>query len=154
MLMGLAAECRVVSHGYVPACAFPTAGFSESLVYSYKEGASQMGEFVQVAKLSEIQPGQHKAFWVEGQKILVFNIEGTLYAVDESCPHRECSLSKGKLNGKVITCPCHYAQFDLETGEALVQPTTNPPTGPLPVQKVKVEGGNIFVAIQEDADFY
>jgi len=113
-----------------------------------------MGDFVQVAKLSEIQPGQRKDFWVEGQKVLVFNIEGTLYAVDESCPHRECSLSKGKLSDKAIICPCHYAQFNLETGEVLVQPTSNPPTVALPVHKVKVEDGKIFVAIQEDVDFY
>jgi 3-phenylpropionate/trans-cinnamate dioxygenase ferredoxin subunit len=112
-----------------------------------------MGEFFKVASTSEVQPGQRKAFWVEGQRVLVFNIGGTFYAADESCPHRECSFSKGKLNGKVIVCPCHSAQFDLETGEVITQPTKYPPTGPLPVHAVKVEGQDIMVALSQDVDY-
>ena len=52
-----------------------------------------MGEFVKVATLSDIPPGQRKAVWVEGQRVLVFNVDGTLYAVDESCPHRDGTLN-------------------------------------------------------------
>ena len=112
-----------------------------------------MGEFVKVANVSEIQPGQRKAVWVEGQRVLVFNVGGTFYAADESCPHRECSLSKGKLKGKVITCPCHSAQFDLETGAVIVQPLKYPPTVPLPVHQVKLEGGDIMIAVSQEIDY-
>lgn len=112
-----------------------------------------MGEFVKVARVSEIQPGQRKAFWVEEVRVLVFNIGGTFYAADESCPHRECSLSTGVLNGKVIVCPCHSAQFDLETGAVIAQPVKYPPTVPLPVHQVKVEGEDIMVALSHDIDY-
>ena len=113
-----------------------------------------MAEFVQVAKVSEIQPGERKSVWVSSQRVIVLNIDGTFYAVDESCPHRQCSMVEGKLNGKVITCPCHYAQFDLETGEVLVQPASNPPSVELPVHQVKVENDNVMVALCQEADFY
>ena len=111
-----------------------------------------MGDFVKVAKLSEIEPGQRKAVWVEGQRVLLFNIDGTFHAVDESCPHRECSMEKGELDGKVIVCPCHYAKFDLETGNVMQEPTKYPPTPPLPVHRVKVEKWDVLVALNEDVD--
>jgi nitrite reductase/ring-hydroxylating ferredoxin subunit len=112
-----------------------------------------MGEFVKVAMLSDIPPGQRKAVWVEGQRVLVFNVDGTLYAVDESCPHRECSMLKGQLEGKVIVCPCHSAKFDLESGEVVAQPLEFPPTDPLPVHEVKIEGWDVLVALRGDIDY-
>ena len=111
-----------------------------------------MGQFVKVARASELYPGQRRCFWVEGIRVLVFNIEGKLYAVDDSCPHRECPLDKATLNGKVVICPCHSAQFDVETGEVLVHPVGFPPTVPIPVHNVKVEGDDILVALSTDVD--
>ena len=112
-------------------------------------------EFTKVAKASEISPGQRKAFWVGGQKVMVSNVGGTFYAANDNCPHRECSLSEGQLEGKVVTCPCHYAKFDLETGEVLAAPQEEIAhalklTGPLPVHQVKVEGGDVMVGMAID----
>ena len=112
-----------------------------------------MGEFVKVAKLSEVEPGQRRAFWVEGQRVLLFNVDGTFYAVDESCPHRQCSMEKAELNGKVIVCPCHFAKFDLETGEVVAEPTQYPPTPPLPIHQVRVEKWDVLVALNPDVDY-
>ena len=111
-----------------------------------------MGDFVKVGRSSEIQPGQRKSFWVEEIRVLVYNVGGTLFASDESCPHRECSLEKGRLFDKVISCPCHAARFSLETGEVAVEPTKWPPTPALPIHKVKVEGNDVFVALSTDFD--
>ena len=111
-----------------------------------------MGQFVRVGKASEICPGQRRSFWVEGIRVLVFSIEGKLYAVDASCPHRECSLDTSRLTGKVIVCPCHSAEFDVETGEVLVQPVGSPPTVPIPVHQVKAEGDDILIALSTDFD--
>jgi len=112
-----------------------------------------MGDFVKVARLAEIQPGQRKSFWVEEIRVLVYNVDGTIYASDESCPHRECSLEPGRLAGNVISCPCHAAQYSLETGKVLIEPTKWPPSSPLPIHKVKVEGEDILVALSTDIDF-
>lgn len=111
-----------------------------------------MDEFFKVAKVSDIRPGQRKVFWAGGLRVLLFNIDGTYYAVDDSCPHMECSLFNGSLKDKVITCPCHYAQFDVQTGEVTVAPTAALEhalnlVGPLPVHSVKVEGDDLLVGI-------
>lgn len=111
-----------------------------------------MENFVKVATLSEIEPGQRKSVWVEGQKVLLVNVDGTIYAVDESCPHRECSMLKGALEGKVIVCPCHSAKFDLETGAIVAQPIQYPPTPPLPVHQVKIEKWDVLVSLSLRAD--
>jgi 3-phenylpropionate/trans-cinnamate dioxygenase ferredoxin subunit len=105
-----------------------------------------MEEFVKVATLSEIEPGQRKSVWVKGQRVLLLNIDGKLYACDESCPHRECSMAKGDLEGKVIVCPCHYAKFDLETGEIIQEPTK-------PVHEIKIDGWDVLVSLSLEADY-
>lgn len=112
-----------------------------------------MGEFVKAATLSDIEPGKRLGVWVSGQRVLLFNIDGTLYAVDESCPHRECSMAEGALDGKVLDCPCHHAKFNLETGEVITEPNKYPPTPPLPVHQVKIEGWDILVSLSLEADY-
>jgi nitrite reductase/ring-hydroxylating ferredoxin subunit len=111
-----------------------------------------MGEFVKVARVGDIRPGQRSAFWVEGVKVLVYNIDGTLHATDDSCPHRQCSLERALLNGTVVVCPCHAAQFDVVTGEVIVEPVGFPPTVPIPVHQVKIVGNDVLVALSTDID--
>ena len=111
-----------------------------------------MGDFVTVGRASEVRPGQRKCFWVEEIRLLVLNIDGEYYATDDSCPHRECPLDDAVLNGKVIVCPCHAAQFNVETGEVLVHPVGFPPTVPIPVHQVKVQGVNLMIALTTDID--
>jgi nitrite reductase/ring-hydroxylating ferredoxin subunit len=59
---------------------------------------------------------------VGGERIAVANVGGALYAVGDLCPHRQCSLAEGILQGTVVTCPCHGSQFDVTTGERLRGP--------------------------------
>ena len=103
-----------------------------------------MAEFVKVAKVSEIPSGQRKAVSVDGVGIVVFNVDGTFYAVNEKCPHRGRSLSRGRIKGTVLVCPWHSAQFDLETGATV---SRRPPTDHLTVHQVKVEGEDVLVAV-------
>jgi nitrite reductase/ring-hydroxylating ferredoxin subunit len=44
---------------------------------------------------------------VEGQKIALFNVEGTFYAVGDTCTHRGGPLSEGSVAGTTVTCPWH-----------------------------------------------
>ena len=55
-----------------------------------------------------------------GEKTLaLFNVETTLYAIDDSCPHQGASLWGGKLEGRVIQCCAHGLRFDLASGYLL-----------------------------------
>jgi len=80
---------------------------------------------------------------VEGKKIALFNVDGSIYAIDDTCTHRGGPLSKGVLEGKQVTCPWHGATFDVTTGDVL------DPTAPNGVARynVRLEGSNIEVEV-------
>jgi nitrite reductase/ring-hydroxylating ferredoxin subunit len=61
-------------------------------------------------------PGARALWRVEDRGIAIFNVLGTLYALDDSCPHAGASLSSGKLDGRTVQCPAHGLRFDLLTG--------------------------------------
>ena len=61
-------------------------------------------------------PGMRGFLFVEGKGIALFNVAGTVYAIDDSCPHSGGSLFGGKLDGQTLQCPVHGLKFDLATG--------------------------------------
>ncbi len=72
---------------------------------------------VEVAKVNEIPEGSMKRVHAFDTQILLSNVSGKIYATQDSCGHQRASLSKGTLNGKIVTCPLHRATFDVTTGE-------------------------------------
>lgn len=60
--------------------------------------------------------GQRSILRLEGKSIALFNVDDTLYAIDDSCPHAGGSLVVGKLDGRMVQCPAHGLKFDLATG--------------------------------------
>jgi nitrite reductase/ring-hydroxylating ferredoxin subunit len=78
-----------------------------------------------VAQLNELAPGQRKLVKAGGYQIALFNVEGILYAINNSCPHSTGPLIKGRLSGVVVTCPWHGAQFDITTGKCCNGPATS-----------------------------
>ena len=76
---------------------------------------------------SEIAPGGLKAVTLEGREIVLCNHEGAFYAVERACGHANARLERGALTGWILTCPLHYAQFDIRTGEALSGPAPKAP---------------------------
>jgi len=73
--------------------------------------------------------------------IAVFNADGELYAIDDTCTHQDASLSEGWLEGCLVECPLHEASFDLRTG----QPTCLPARRPVRTHRVTVEDGVVHV---------
>jgi len=72
-----------------------------------------------VAKTTDIQPGTMKSVAAGGTKLLVAHVDGAFYAIQQRCPHLGGNLSRGKLQGKTVTCPLHKATFDLATGAVI-----------------------------------
>ncbi len=109
-----------------------------------------MGDFVKVAKVEEIPAGNMKGFKVGGKEILVVNYEGKYYAIGQKCTHRGGDLSKGKLEGEIVTCPRHGSKFDVTTGISVAGPKIGfirGKTGNEPAYEVKVEGNSIKVNV-------
>ena len=117
--------------------------------------------FIKAAEEKEIAPGGMKAFAPGGREIVLCNCGGAFYAVERACGHANARLERGALTGWILTCPLHYAQFDIRTGEALSGPAPKAgeskhpdPAAPslktkaLKVWPVKTEGGVVFVDLQ------
>ena len=98
-------------------------------------------KLVEVASTQEIPVGKMKHVEVDGKEIAITNINGKYYAFDDRCGHSSARLSMGVINGNVVTCSFHGAQFDCTTGKKVREANaTAPPTGGLPdVWKKNVE---------------
>jgi len=97
--------------------------------------------FVPVAKVSELSPGQMKWVAVNGERRVLANVEGTFYAISDVCGHRNAPLSRGKLDGYLIECPLHYAQFDVRTGELVNGPVSTA----VPIYQVCIEADTVYI---------
>ena len=92
---------------------------------------------------SEFPEGQMKGTTVGGKSLLVARVEGKLYAMDGRCSHMSMDLSKGRIEGPLVTCKLHGAQFDIRTGEVV----RNMAAKPMKSYQVVEEGGRAFVEI-------
>jgi nitrite reductase/ring-hydroxylating ferredoxin subunit len=98
-------------------------------------------EYIEIAQDGQIPAGTMKGFSVKGKDVLLANIDGKYYAIGKKCTHMWGDLSKGKLEGKVATCPRHGSKFDVTTGNRLSGPAKNNE----PVYEVKIEGKSIKI---------
>ena len=85
---------------------------------------SDEGEFLEAAKVSELEKGKMRSVRLKGIDILIANVEGRFYALDDRCGHMNALLSMGTLKGKIVICPFHFAEFDVTTGEKIKNPKT------------------------------
>ena len=74
------------------------------------------------ARVFETTPGGMKTVAVDGHEIVICNCGGSYYAIERRCGHMNAPLELGTLDGKIVTCPMHCAQFDVGTGQALSGP--------------------------------
>ena len=102
-----------------------------------------MSNFVKVASANDLKPGENKVVNVNGTEVALFNVEGEFFAITNTCPHRGGPLGEGYLEGDAVTCPWHGWRFNVKTGVSPVIPTSKVPT-----YEVKVEGGDVFVALE------
>jgi len=91
--------------------------------------------FRKVATVSEVPQGKGKQLTVDGSKVALFNVSGTFYAIDDTCPHRGGPLSAGTVSGKEVACPWHGAKFDVGSG-AFLSPPAQSGVKSYPVQVV------------------
>jgi 3-phenylpropionate/trans-cinnamate dioxygenase ferredoxin subunit len=100
-----------------------------------------MSDWISVAKVGELAPGAWRAVEAEGARIVVFNLGGEYFAIEDVCTHDGGQLTGGVVAGEEIICPRHGARFSIRTGAALCAPAYEP-TATFPV---RVENGEIQV---------
>lgn len=103
-----------------------------------------------VARTTDVEPGHVRAFEVRDNgaeavgrsripllkamgvgrsretRITLANVAGTVYAIDDTCTHRGCSLGDGKLDGSTVQCACHGSRFDVTNGAVVRGPAEEP----------------------------
>lgn len=103
--------------------------------------SERMAEYVRVATVEEVPPGTGKVVQLDGLRIALFNVEGSFYAIDDTCTHEEASLAEGTLYGEIVACPKHGSRFNLRTGRVLSLPAVVP----VNTYPVKVEDGQVLL---------
>jgi len=93
------------------------------------------------ARASEIAPGTMRKVVVDDEAILICNVNGSFYAIEDVCTHDGGNLDLGTLEGDQIECPRHGARFDVRTGAVVMLPAIEPVRS----YRVRVEGDEIFV---------
>ena len=103
-----------------------------------------------VARTTDVEPGHVRAFEVRDDgaeavgrsripllkamgvgrsretRITLATVAGTLFAIDDTCTHRGCSLGDGKLDGSTVQCACHGSRFDVTSGAVVRGPAEDP----------------------------
>lgn len=103
-----------------------------------------MADFVNVAKTADLGPGQMVLVEIDEEEVVVANSNGQYYAFSAECPHAGASLDEGEVEGKVVVCPWHGAEFDMATGEALTPPAQDS----IDSYRVRVEGEDIQISME------
>ena len=96
-----------------------------------------------VAGLGDLSPGKSACVMFGGEKVALFNVNGTVHALADTCSHRGGPLSDGKVEGTTVTCPWHGGGFDLKTGAALGPPATQG----VKRYQVTVKGNEILLSV-------
>ena len=102
-------------------------------------------DYVYVCRSGQLPDGYVRRFYPRGLELCLARNHGTAYAVSNTCTHLACLLSAGKVVDDGIGCSCHGSVFDLESGDPIYPPATEP----IQVYPAYEEDGEIFVGISE-----
>lgn len=72
------------------------------------------------------EPGRTRGFRSGDRDLLLCNVAGDAYVVDDRCPHARTPLSGGRLCGFVLECPLHGGKVDVRDGSPAAPPIRLP----------------------------
>jgi toluene monooxygenase system ferredoxin subunit len=97
-----------------------------------------------VSSLEDLWSGEMIGLEVDGNAILLINVDDHIYAYADTCPHQKSRLSEGSLLGNTLRCSRHQWEFDVCTGQG-----TNPKNACLKVFPVTIEGRDILIDLDD-----
>lgn len=100
-------------------------------------------KFMPAATVGSVPESDVVGVDVDGRKIALFKLGGTIYALEGYCTHGHAELAGGYVEGELIQCPMHGGMFEIRTGKAVGEPCTVD----LQVLPVKVEGDQVLVGL-------
>ena len=99
--------------------------------------------WVTVGKADYLEPGELMYVEVEDEPVVLINLEGEIFALNDICTHEEASLADGTIIGDEIECPLHGGAFFIRTGE----PAAMPVVVKTEKYKVRIEGDELQVSL-------
>jgi nitrite reductase (NADH) small subunit len=121
-----------------------------------------------VAHAAELPPGGRKIVTVGRLEIGLFNVGGRVHAYRNACPHAGAPVCLGRVSGTplpskvyeyiygkegcILRCPWHGWEFNLATGEHIVDPETR--LKEVPVEAARPEGLDRFPLEQDGGTLY
>lgn len=102
--------------------------------------------YLRLLPVGALAPGEHTSLRAEGWDLLVANIDGDYFALEDMCTHAQAKLSEGLLEGCEMICAMHGARFDLRNGAC----TGPPATEDVKAFGVRVRDGHVEIRVDED----
>jgi len=92
----------------------------------------------------ELPEGGMRKAVIDSTPILLAKVEGRVHAMFDRCFHMGCPLSRGTLDGHIVTCPCHDWRYDVRTGVFVDAKEIM-----LPTYECKIEDGMIMIRLED-----
>lgn len=103
-------------------------------------------EYLELMPADDLANGERFFVDIGDKSVVVFNIAGKFFAIDDVCTHDGGPLGEGKLEGFSVTCPRHGAEFDVRTGKAVKLPAVED----VAAYPVQVRDGTIFIGMPKE----
>ena len=97
--------------------------------------------FTPVATIADVPARSMKCVALDRERVLLAHVEGRFYAISDICGHRNAPLSRGRLDGYIVECPLHFAQFDVRTGQLV----DGPVSADVQAYEVRLDGDTVLV---------
>ena len=98
--------------------------------------------YIDVCALADIPLGKSRAVRAAGRDIALFNVAGSVHAIENSCLHQGAALTNGELCGRIVKCRAHGWRFDVTDGSLFGSESLR-----VPVFPVRIEDGRVSVAV-------
>ncbi len=112
-------------------------------MYNYVKLDPAQVEYIPIAGVEDLPPGERLYVEIDGKPIVVFNLAGGLFAIADVCSHDDGPVGDGTVEGNEVICPRHGARFDIRTGKALGLPAIID----IPAYPVRVVDGQIELGV-------
>ena len=103
-----------------------------------------MPEWTRVAAADEVAPGNVRGVMAGGTPVVLANVDGSIYALEDQCSHEEYPLSDGEIEGDQLVCIYHGARFECATGRN----TALPAVRPVRSFPVEIRDGDVFIDVE------
>ncbi len=98
--------------------------------------------FVKAADFSEIKKKGRKLIKINNKSIVLFYLEGKVYAIDSVCAHKGGPLEEGELIDEEIICPWHAFMYNIKTGACL-----NSPGYSVKPYKIQIKNDDVMIEV-------